>query len=439
MYTATQEPLHLLEQFFGFEEKRSLRMNNGQLSFPLYENKKDIEPIPKTKIVEAYGLQKCPKLVEQVADDELAVRVNALGVVCDEFRNPYVIQGCSAAGIIKILAAMINDPDHTTRVRSSRALCLAAADANGLEAILFDDVIPEILQGMNDNSIDVRRNIYECFSHITRTMDGVDACVRAGVTTEFVQILMNELDELKAPAMLKTIKNTCKVEQGLQDALAAHAVEILIELLRQTVNTEVTLYASQTLGFICFSDDAKRSVIQERGVTILMQILKELTTEEVKLAVTFALMAICSDDDSKIELCDCDGISILIQTLQSSERLVQLNILKILSSVAVYPPGRKELILDTRGMEIEQLMELALESREEEEEEEEEEKEGEGKGGEGKEEERRRRRKREILPRTPHVPVTGLVKRLHDKAVESGDSLMAKHALIALHAVQWTP
>jgi hypothetical protein len=411
-------------------------MNNGQLSFPLYENKKDIEPIPKTKIVEAYGLQKCPKLVEQVADDELAVRVNALGVVCDEFRNPYVIQGCSAAGIIKILAAMITDPDHTTRVRSSRALCLAAADANGLEAILIDDVVPEILQGMNDHSVDVRRNIYECFSHVTRTMAGVDACVKSGVTTEFVQVLMNEIDELK-PNVLKTIKNTCKIEQGLQDALAAHVVEILIELLRQTVNTEVTLHASQTLGFICFSDDAKRSVIQERGVTILMQILKELTTEEVKLAVTFALMAISSDDDSKIELCDCDGISILIQTLQSSERLVQLNLLKIISSVAVYPPGRRELILDTRGMEIEQLMELALESREEEEDQE-----GEGKGGQEEKEESKgsgRRRKREILARTPHVSVTGLVKRLHDKAVESGDSLMAKHALIALHAVQWNP
>mmetsp|Transcript_5234 Transcript_5234/g.5355 ORF Transcript_5234/g.5355 Transcript_5234/m.5355 type:complete len:419 (+) Transcript_5234:1184-2440(+) len=418
-------------------------MNNGQLSFPLFENKNNVEQIPRTKIVEAYGLQKCPKLVEQVADDELAVRVNALAVVCDEFRNPYVIQGCSQAGIIKILAAMIVDPDHTTRVRSSRALCLAATDANGLEAILYDEVIPEILQGMNDQSTDVRKNVYECLYHTTRTMEGVQACVRSGVTTEFVQVLMNEEDELK-PYILKTIHNTCKIEEGLQDALSAHAVEILIELLRNTLNTEVTLETAKTLGFLCYSDEAKISVIKERGVTILMTILKEISTEEVKLAITFALMAITSHDESKIELCDCDGISILISTLLSSQRLVQLNILKIISNVAVYPPGRYELNTDTRGYEPQQLYNLALESKDnenyyDEKEQDDGDNADDDEGKSGRERKPKVNRRREILIRTPHVAVNGVIKKLHDTAVESGDNLMAKHALIALQAVQWTP
>lgn len=405
-------------------------MNNGQLSFPLYENKNNVEQIPRTKIVEAYGLQKCPKLVEQVADDELSVRVNALAVVCDEFRNPYIIQGCSQAGIVKILAAMITDPDHTTRVRSSRALCLAAADANGLEAILFDEVIPEILQGMNDRSTDVRKNVYECLYHVTRTMAGIEACVNSGVTTEFVQILLNEQDELK-PFILQTIHNTCKIDAGLVDALSAHAIEILIELLHNTLNVEITLNTARTLGYLCYSDEAKEIVMQERGVTILMMILKDLHSEEVKLAVTFALMAITSYDSSKIELCDCDGISILINTLLSSSRLVQLNILKIISNVAVYPPGRRELTMDTRGMEINQLLDLALESQENDE------NEGKEGGEDGKDGERKR--KREIVTRTPHVSAIGVIKKLNDTAVETGDNLMAKHSLIALQAVQWTP
>lgn len=408
-------------------------MNNGHNTFLLHENKDNIVLPSKTKIVEAYGLQKCTKLVEQVADDDILVRNNALHVLCDEFRNPYIIQGCAQAGIIKILASMISDPDHLTRVRSSRALCLAAMDANGLDAILYDEVIYDILQGMNDQSTIVRKNVYECLYHTTRTILGIEACVKSNVTIEFVSNLINENDELKI-FIIKTIYNLCKIEQGLHDALSSHVIEILIELLRITVSSNIILETCNTLGYICYSNEAKQYVYNESGITILMGILKELTSEEVKLAVTFAIMAITSDDNSKIELCDCDGISILIHILQDSERLVQLNILKIISNVAVYPPGRKELILDTRGMEIEQLLELALESRGDDDDEEEgKEVEEEKKGNEGK------RKKREILARTPHISVTGLIKRLHDKAVENGDNLMAKHAAIALQAVQWTP
>ena len=57
---------------------------------------------------------------------DIDVRINALAVVCDEFNNPYSISGCAQAGIIKVLASMVADPDFTTRERASRALALAA-------------------------------------------------------------------------------------------------------------------------------------------------------------------------------------------------------------------------------------------------------------------------------------------------------------------------
>ena len=62
------------------------------------------EDIPETKIVGAYGLRRCPKLVEQVCSDNVDVRVSALAVVCDEFTNPYSIQGCMKAGLATTLA-----------------------------------------------------------------------------------------------------------------------------------------------------------------------------------------------------------------------------------------------------------------------------------------------------------------------------------------------
>jgi hypothetical protein len=393
-------------------------MNNGHANFTLFENKRNVDPIPKTKIVEAYGLQKCPKLVEQVSDDELAVRVNALAVVCDEFQNPYVIQGCAQAGIIRVLSSMISDPDHTTRVRASRALSLAAADANGLESILHDEAISDILQGMNDKSLEVRKNVYECLFHVTRTTDGVDACVRAGVTMEFVSAVIAEDDDLK-PIMLKTIHNSCNSESGLEDALNAHAVEICIELLRSTHSQQITLHAARTLGFICFSDAAKAIAIREKGIHVLATVLRDAGGEEVKNALTFALMAVTSTDEGKIQLSDCNGVAIIIDTLEASERLVQLNVLKVISNLAVFPQARRELVLDTMGYDDSQLVELAQESCPNEDE-------------EGVTE-------REILPRTRHPSVVGVIRWLQEAATEKQDALMGKHASIALHAVQWMP
>ena len=104
-------------------------MNDTVLS--RHENKSNPSSIPYAKIVEAYGLQKCSKLVEQVTGDDLDVRINALRVLCDEFNNPYSIHGCVAAGVIKVLASMVSDPDFSTRSSASLALSIAAKDAIG--------------------------------------------------------------------------------------------------------------------------------------------------------------------------------------------------------------------------------------------------------------------------------------------------------------------
>ena len=394
-------------------------MNGGEINFSLFENKGNVDQIPKTKIVEAYGLQKCPRLVEQVADDDIQVRVNALAVLCDEFKNPYVIQGCAQAGVIKVLASMISDPDHTTRVRASRALNLAAADANGLESILFDEAIQDILQGMNDKSLQVRKNVYECLCHATRTSAGVQACVKAGVTVEFVAAVSSEEDELK-PALLKTIHNSCKIEEGLQDALSAGATSILIELLRSSASSDVTLHAARTLGFICFSDIAKERAIEDRGIAALIVLLKECPTEETKVALTFALMAVTSTDAGKLQFCDADGVSVLIQTLQESDRLVKLNVLKIISNVAVYPQARRELTLDTRGYDDASLLALTTAMEDQ------------GVSDYGN-------ITREVLPRTPHGDCVSLLRKLKTEATDNGDQLLLKHTGIALNAVQWTP
>lgn len=76
----------------------------------------------------AYGLRKCPKLVEQLSPlMPLEVRVNALVVLCDEIlNNPYAVYGCADAGVVTLLSKMISDTDFSTRLYASKALAIMA-------------------------------------------------------------------------------------------------------------------------------------------------------------------------------------------------------------------------------------------------------------------------------------------------------------------------
>lgn len=371
-----------------------MKQNNNNLT--LHESKRDPSSIPNTKIVEAYGLRKCPKLVEQVADDDLDVRQNALAVLCDEFRNPYVIQGCCDAGVIKVLASMITDPDYITRLRASKALSIVAEDACGLESILIDDTIPDILQGMNDGAIEVRRNVYDCLYNTTRTSAGVASCVRAGVTSEFVSAVDNEDDSLK-PIILKTVHNACKVDSGLKDALNAGAVRVCINLLRRSSDDGVVLDAGRTLGFLCYSEEGKTCAIEEHGIEVLIEILRKKPSNEVGAAVTLALMSVSSTDEGKQQISECGGVITLVRTLELSTRIVKLNVLKIISNLAVYPAARNVLKRDD-------IMLMATEGQE-----------------------------------APTTSCVAMIQRLQLNAKEQNDTLMSKHAAIALSAVLWKP
>eukprot|EP00607_Mallomonas_marina_P008246 CAMPEP_0182416594 /NCGR_PEP_ID=MMETSP1167-20130531/955_1 /TAXON_ID=2988 /ORGANISM="Mallomonas Sp, Strain CCMP3275" /LENGTH=342 /DNA_ID=CAMNT_0024589527 /DNA_START=113 /DNA_END=1144 /DNA_ORIENTATION=- len=317
-------------------------------------------PIPYTKIVEAYGLRKCPKLVEQITDESLDVRINALSVLCDEFNNPYSIHGCVQAGAISVLADMIVDSDYTTRDKASLALSIAARDANGLTAILEFEVIPNILEGINDPTSKVRGQVYECLYQITRTTDGILASVSAGVTVALVKIVLEE-DDILQPLILRSIYNICKDHQGLLDALTSGAVPTCINLLSDPKNTqeEVIVDAARTLGFICFADEAKDEAIEAGAVPTLVELLKIQTTV-VRSATTLALMAITSTDEGKRQMLPSGAVPMLIDLLRDSDRTVKANTLKIVSNTAVSPEARTLLRTDPDCMSI--LKEMASDS-----------------------------------------------------------------------------
>jgi hypothetical protein len=321
----------------------------------------EVKPMPElsaaTKIVEAYGLGKCPKLVKQICGPNLNVRVNALEVLSNEFQNPYSIEGCAREGVISVLAEMVIDPDFTTRVRATNALFRAAKDANGLASILEhqDNVIPLLVKGVSDPSEVVRGHVYECILSITRTTEGIHACVQHEVTAALVSVLRKEVTALK-PALLKSIHNIVSDEAGLKEAIEGRAVEACInllirspEMIHQAEFEDATVSdAARTLGYMCYDERAKKEALEQGAVEKLINLLKDKTLPtSTKCSVTIALMAITIASEGKIQVHACGGVDAVMLLLNDDNRAVLLNALKIIGNLAVYPKNREAFLANS--------------------------------------------------------------------------------------------
>jgi hypothetical protein len=352
-----------------------------------FENKDMPKDAAPTKIVEAFGLGKCPKFVRQICASDLDIRINALAVLCDEFKNPFSIEGCVKEGVLTVLAGMITDPDYTTRVRATNAIYLAALDANGFASILINqgEVLPKLVEGVADPSEVVRENVYKAVLAMTRSAEGIDACVTNNVTKAFVEVLNDEISMLQ-PILLRTLHNIVSSENGLLEALDAFAVRSFIQLLdikflESPQSTVVVGEAARALGFMCYDGRAKKEALSLQAVEKLIEIIKvKNLSKNVKVCVTIALMAITITNDGKIKVYEAQGgLEALLQLLYDDSAIVVVNVLKIVSNLAVYPKNREVFIADS----------------------------------------------------TCTVKIRKLTK--------SEDPLIAKHAGIALSAVSWTP
>lgn len=310
----------------------------------MQQHEAKLNPIEKdeTVIVEAFGARKCPKLVEQVQSEKLAVKRNALAVLCSEFSNPMSIRGCVEAGIMQVLCDYIaGDADDLTRERASQALALAAWDANGRVAMLDEGVAAKIMPALDDAVVVVRRNVLEALvNYSCATIREVRSIVGAGYPTTLVAKAASEVDEVQ-PLVLKLLYNCIKDETGLADALGASAVETCISLL-DSGSTEVRKESATTLSFLCFAEMAKMNAIQGGGVAKLSSLLTD-EAWEVRAAAAGALMAVTTTDPGKKAIVPANGVEPLINLLQDEQRLVKLNVLKTMANVAVNPDVREQL------------------------------------------------------------------------------------------------
>ena len=91
----------------------------------------------------------------------------------------------------------------------------------------------DILKGVFDPTVEVRKNVYECILNVTRLPEGIDACVDGNAASSLVNNLPNE-DSIVQPIILKTIQNLVKTAKGLSEVSVCKGVEVCIEMLKSS-------------------------------------------------------------------------------------------------------------------------------------------------------------------------------------------------------------
>ena len=313
-----------------------------------HETKGAALTLDETHIVPAYGAGMCSKLVGEVESAKRAVRVNALLVLCDEFKKPDSVLGCIEAGVIPALNEQASaDPDSLTRFRASKALHICAQDANGRRGMLVAKTAEALLPALNDKENDVRRHVYDALIELTTgSIEDVRALIAASYPATLVGKAANEIVALQ-PLALRLLRNCLYEDRGLEDALGHSAVETCITLLG-SFDTGVRREAANTLSTLCFAEMAKMSAIQGDAVAVLITLLGD-SEQLVRSAAAGALMAITTTDEGKRAMIpsdaegDVESVSLLVGLLHEGHDVLTTNALKCVANIAVHPLAREQM------------------------------------------------------------------------------------------------
>lgn len=313
-----------------------------------HETKGEIVQKDSSVIVEAFGNRRCAKLIEQVMSEDAVTRNHALAVLCDEMHNPLSVQGCVESGMIQVLNNYIaKSEDPETKERASKAISIAAMDANGRNSMLALNSALEIQPGVDDPNVEVRRNVYESLVNFTKgTLPNLKSVIAARYPSVLVNKAAVETPEVQ-PLVLKLLYNCIKDESGLGDSLQAGGTRTCIQLLASE-SMDVRKEAANTLCFLCFTEAAKQDAITNGAVAVLCKLLRDPSYQVISAAAG-ALMAITTTDEGKREFVPAEGAEAVMGLLAYNDsRSVRLNILKVICNVAVHPKVRKQMREDAR-------------------------------------------------------------------------------------------
>jgi hypothetical protein len=251
---------------------------------------------------------------------------------------------------VGVLATLVRDDDVSTRIHASAAFCQLCMDATGQAAVLGlrrggtgnNSTFLKVIDAFSDPQSDVRINMYDALLQLCRLPVGVDLMVASKYSELLVEKSGSEEPDVQ-PLALDLLRKCLQNTDGMKNALECGAVSTCVQLLDSSPSA-VRRSAAETLMTLCMSDKGKTSSIREGAIQKLCVLLTD-NEWQVQAASAGALMNINVEDDAKKITTQNGGVENLCKLLlnEDAQRLVTLNTLKAIAAIAPFPEARMRL------------------------------------------------------------------------------------------------
>ena len=299
------------------------------------------KPLPEEKITLGFEHVNAPVLVGKCRHESNAVKCAALTAYCDQVKMPGFAVQFLRAGIVQALYASVADADGTTRTLVAKAFGATTRAPNGTEKIV-EVGIEKIAPLVDDRERSVRTTVYDALEIICKSMKGNSAAVKAGFVSIMIQKCATEEGSLQ-PVCLRVLYTLlqCPGGHSLVEARENGGIRGMIALLKHDQDA-VKEYASKCLALLCDHIEPKGIAINAGAVSVLTNDYLSSSNNRVVSGGACALMGLLTELQGKTEFMNNGGTEKLVDLfLQNPDRMVQLHILKSISSLAPHPVARK--------------------------------------------------------------------------------------------------
>ena len=296
----------------------------------------NVDPV---KASPAYGLGALPKINREINQEDLHTRQKALSLLSDMLHSPNNIVEAIRVGIVKSLKVAIKDADDHVRVKSAENMFILSGHAKGREALLTARVIEPLSHLFEDKVYRVRYLVHCVLETLTRAGDGAQCAIDCKLIPRLVERLQVEEDSVKE-LILGSLYNC--MTRDTMDALGCSAMTALVVLLKHE-SPVIRGKAARDIMALSFPHKGKECAVSEDAIPDLVALLEDSNTF-VRAQSCGALMSVTITTPGKKETIKWGAIPKLIPLISDPTPEVQLNAIKVVTTLSEDPHGRESLL-----------------------------------------------------------------------------------------------
>ena len=196
---------------------------------------------------------------------------------------------------------------------------------------------------LEDQDSSVRKNTYQTIINLSRIAQEAKVVTSSGFIQPVVLRLKNETNEELKPLTLQLLKNCCNdgTEMTVNEAISLGVVDPCIDFLTAE-DPDIREAALQAIEILAFTEQGRNLVHEKEAVRTICNLLMD-TNWRVCSASAGALKTLCIHDDVKRTIYSSAAMGYVRHLLESPKRSVVLNLMKLITGIATYPPARQSL------------------------------------------------------------------------------------------------